>query len=62
MASPKKRRQKKLLLREQEREEVLEALPIEEEASESVKTTISKKVGEIFTAFADDSDENDPND
>ncbi len=56
MPSPKQRRQKKLLLREQEREEILEVLPVEEETPKP-KSKISKKVSEIFTAFSDDEDE-----
>ena len=43
MPSPRKRRQKKVLLREQEREEVMEMLPIEEEAPTPKKKTIAKQ-------------------
>ena len=54
MPSPRKRRQKKLLLREQEREEVIEVLPIEEAKP---KKTIAKKVAEVLSLDDEDEEE-----
>ena len=57
MPSPRKRRQRKVLLREQEREEVLEMLPIEEEAPKAKKKTIAKKVAEVLSLDEDEEEE-----
>ena len=62
MPSPRTRRQRKVLLREQEREEVEAVLPVEEEAKPVVKKE-RKTVKEVFSSILeDDSDTEDSKD
>ena len=56
MPSPRKRKQKKVLLREQEREEVESVLPVEEEIKPVVKKE-RKTVKEVLSSILEEDNE-----
>ena len=62
MPSPRKRKQRKVLLREQEREEVESVLPVEEDVKPASKKE-RKTVKEVFSSILEeDSDTEDSKD